>query len=223
MSPKRVAVATIAAVCSLACSQQHPPAASAPVAQPTTAQALSARDDALLGALQLQLLLNDVQGAAGVSDGVVPAFELLAPGGGRYSSRALVGRQPFVTVFFATWCDYCQSELRSMQRAFQQIGPMPVIPVSADGPETWDSVPGYLASFGIHDPAVRATDYRRFSAAYNPADTLPSLAIVGRNGTLIDYLRGYDPAHAGRLMSSLRQAKTTGPLPLPELNAVSLR
>jgi hypothetical protein len=193
------------------------------VAHSTAATAPSARDDAFAGALQLQLLLNDVRGAAGVSDGVVPAFELRAPGGARYSSRTLIGRQPFVAVFFATWCDYCQSELKSMQRAFQQIGAMPVIPVSVDGPETWDAVPGYLASFGIHAPAVRATDYRQFSAAYNPADTLPSLAIIGRNGTWVDYLRGYDPAHAGRLMSSLRQAKTTGPLPLPELNAVSLR
>jgi thiol-disulfide isomerase/thioredoxin len=137
----------------------------------------------------------------------------------RYSSKLLVGKQPFVAVFFATWCDYCQGELLTMQRAFQQTGPMPVIPVSLDGPETWAKVPAYLASFGIHAPAVRATHYRRFAATYNPADILPSVAIVGRNGALVDYLHGYDPAHADRLVASLRHAKAVAPLTLPELNA----
>jgi thiol-disulfide isomerase/thioredoxin len=137
-----------------------------------------------------------------------PDFEIFAQGGVRYSSEQLVGKQPFVAVFFATWCGYCEGELKTMQRAFQQVGPMPVIPVSVDGPETWAQVPAYLASFGIHAPAVRAHRYRRFAAAYNPADILPSVAIVGGNGALVDYLQGYDPAHADRLLSSLRYAKT---------------
>jgi thiol-disulfide isomerase/thioredoxin len=142
-----------------------------------------------------------------------PDFEIFAQGGVRYSSEQLVGKQPFVAVFFATWCGYCEGELKTMQRAFQQIGPMPVIPVSVDGPETWDQVPAYLASFGIHAPAVRAYRYRRFAAAYNPADILPSVVIVGGNGALVDYLHGYDPAHADRLLSSLRYAKTVAAPP----------
>jgi thiol-disulfide isomerase/thioredoxin len=137
----------------------------------------------------------------------VPEFEIFAQGGVRYSSEQLVGKQPFVAVFFATWCGYCEGELKTMQRAFQQVGPMPVIPVSVDGPETWDQVPAYLASFGIHAPAVRAYRYRRFATAYNPADILPSVVIVGGNGALVDYLHGYDPAHADRLLTSLRFAK----------------
>jgi thiol-disulfide isomerase/thioredoxin len=148
-----------------------------------------------------------------------PDFEVFAPGGVRYSSRQLVGKQPFVAVFFATWCGYCEGELKTMQRAFQQIGPMPVIPVSVDGPETWDQVPAYLASFGIHAPAVRAYHYRRFAAAYNPADILPSVVIVGGNGALVDYLHGYDPAHERRLLASLRQAKAAPPLPQNERSA----
>jgi len=38
----------------------------------------------------------------GMDEGPVPDFELLAPGGAQYSSKALVGQQPFVIVFFAT-------------------------------------------------------------------------------------------------------------------------
>ena len=148
-----------------------------------------------------------------------PDFEVFAPGGVRYSSQALVGKQAFVAVFFATWCDYCQGELQTMQRAFRLIGPMSVIPVSVDGPETWAKVPAYLASFGISAPAVRASHYRRFAATYNPADILPSVVIVGRDGRLVDYLHGYDPAHAERLLASLRFAKGMPPLMPSERNA----
>ncbi len=151
-----------------------------------------------------------------------PDFEVFAQGGVRYSSKTLLGKQPFVAVFFATWCDYCQGELSTMQRALQQVGPMPVIPVSVDGPETWAKVPAYLASFGIHAPAVRASHYRRFAATYNPADILPSVAIVGRNGAIVDYVRGYDPAQADRLLAALRQAKSAAPLALPEREAGNL-
>jgi thiol-disulfide isomerase/thioredoxin len=190
---RRVACAAFA-VLAVACTQQRP------LAQHARAAVIPARPEA----------------------GRVPDFEVYAVGGVRYSSQLLVGKQPFVAVFFATWCDYCQGELKTIERAFHEIGPMPVIPVSVDGPETWGQVPAYLASFGIHAPAVRASHYRRFAATYNPADILPSVAIVGRNGALVDYLHGYDPAHAERLLASLRHAKAVPPLPPGELTASNL-
>lgn len=192
MSLRRVACAAFA-VLAVACAREHPPAQHAKPA------VIPAWPDA----------------------GRVPDFEVFAQGGVRYSSKSLIGKQPFMAVFFATWCDYCQGELKTIERAFAEIGPMPVIPVSLDGPETWSKVPAYLASFGIHAPAVRANHYRRFAAAYNPADILPSVAIVGRNGALVDYLDGYDPAHEGRLLASLRHAKAVPPLPPAELNAAN--
>ncbi|MES1183742.1 MAG: hypothetical protein ABUL60_07990 [Myxococcales bacterium] len=190
MSLRRVACAAIA-VLAVACSQARPPAQHAKLA---AIPASPPRER-------------------------VPDFEVYAVGGVRYSSKALVGKQPFIAVFFATWCDYCQGELKTIAVALERTGPMPVIPVSVDGPDTWDKVPAYLASFGIRAPAVRASHYKRFAATYNPADILPSVAIVGRDGALVDYLHGYDPAHADRLLASLRHAKAVPPLPSNELNA----
>jgi len=206
------AAATAIAVLSAACAQhvppEHatPPSASAPVAPVTKPLGLTQ------SVVPLELLLRDIQGTGSTR---VPEFELLTDGGGVYASRDLVGKRPFITVFFATWCDFCQGELRAVQSALSRVGPIPIIPVSADGPETWDSVPAYLASFGIHAAPVRATDHRRFFSVYNPSDTLPSLAIVGQSGVLVDYIYGYDPANAERLVASLRQAKTVAPLTWP--------
>lgn len=221
------AAATALAFCMLGCAAAQPQHARPAPATPAV------RDDLRLSesARRLQLLLSQLQVMSGDAEtldalrvvgmdaGPVPEFELVA-GARRYSSKELVGKRPFVAVFFATWCDYCQGELRAMQQAFRQTGgPIAVIPVSVDGPETWHKVPAYLASFGIHEPAVRASDYPLFAISYNPVDVLPSLVVVGRNGSLVDYLHGYHPAHADRLLSSLRAAKTTGPLTLPQLSA----
>jgi len=211
-----------------ACSPQH--AAEAPRIREQTGDSANAR--LLQNVHRLQQLLNQARGPAtqepfgdlpivGMDDGTVPGFELAAPGGGLYSSKALVGQRAFVTVFFATWCDYCQVELQAMQQAFAKTGPLPVIPVSVDGPETWPKVPSYLAAFGIHERAVRASDYPRFAASYDPFDTVPLLVIVGRNGGLVDCLVGYDPAHAERLVDSLKLAQIVGPLARPQTSASS--
>ncbi len=228
--------AVVLALTLFGCTQQLPPSGgttSRP--DPKTALRAAARAQVAAKAQRLELLLGGERETSpalsavtslrivGTDEGPVPDFDLLAPGGTQYNSKALVGQQPFVTVFFATWCDYCGVELKTLEAALREVGPMLVIPVSADGAETWHQVPGYLASFGIHQPAVRAHEYPLFSVSYDPFDTVPVLVIVGRNGGLVDYHLGYDPAHAERLAASLRLAKTIGPLAQAEPAADSVQ
>lgn len=162
--------------------------------------------------LELEMLKN--LRFVGMDDGPVPDFDLSA-GGAAYRSQQMVGQQPFVVVFFATWCEACGLKLQSMQRAMRATGPMSVIPVSVDGPETWHDVGHYLEQYGIFEPAVRATDYPFFAYSYNPFETVPLVVIVGRNGGLADLQLGYDSAQESRLSASLRLAKTIGPLAPP--------
>lgn len=206
-----------------ACGQHAPAADAAAAHQDPVLTRAAANAQLLANVRRLQQVLGQARSASrqldafqdlrivGMDDSEVPDFNLLAPGGAQYSSKQLVGQQPFVTVFFATWCDYCEVELKAMQQAMAKTGRLPIIPVSVDGPDTWSKVPGYLASLGIHDSAVRASDYPRFAASYDPFDTVPLLVIVGRHGGLVDCLVGYDPAHAERLVSSLQLAKTVAP------------
>jgi thiol-disulfide isomerase/thioredoxin len=151
----------------------------------------------------------------GMDDGPVPGFQLRAANGTQIDSRTLVGREAFVVLFFATWCEFCERKLTSVQRAIEAVGSMPVIAVSVDGPETWPEVRSYLQAVGFDGPVVRAADHRRFSLSYNPFSTVPLLVIVGRNGGLVDYQLGYETEHEQRLAASLRLAKTIGPLATP--------
>jgi thiol-disulfide isomerase/thioredoxin len=232
MTLVRAALSALA-VLLIGCGSQHAPVESpAASRQALTTRSPSASTQLVENARRLQLLLaqaGSLQRLVGTSDsdfrvvgmdeGPVPDFNLLTPAGVQYNSKSLVGKEPFVAVFFATWCEYCQGELSVMQRALHEIGPMPVIPVSVDTPDTWDKVPSYLQKFGIKAPAVYAHTYPKFAAAYDPFDTVPLVVIVGRSGGLVDCLPGYDPTQNERLVSSLRLAKTQGPMPTQLLSA----
>ncbi len=144
--------------------------------------------------------------------GRVPPFRVLTDSGHRFDSESFLGRRAFIVVFFASWCEYCASELQSLRRALDQAGPLPIIMVSLDGPSTWDTVPDYLRSFGFSEPFVRAADYPLFALGYDPFETVPLVVIVGKNGELVDYELGYDADHERRLLVALRRAKTSGRL-----------
>ena len=148
----------------------------------------------------------------GMDEGPVPDFDVMSVNGTEFDSSRLIGQEPFVVAFFATWCDACGTKLRSLRRALSRSGSMLVIPVTVDGPETHDRVEPYLRAVGMGEPAVFASDYPLFSLSYNPFNTVPLLVIVGRNGGLIDYQLGNEIEHELRLADSLHLARVIGPL-----------
>lgn len=138
----------------------------------------------------------------------VPGFRVRTTRGESIDSTELVGKRPFVVVFFATWCGVCEMKLPVLARALEVVGgDIPVVSVGVDEPDTWHRVDGYLARLGFSHPTVRATDFPRFSTAYDPLATVPAVAVVGQNGYLVDYQLGYGPSPPRRLLLALRVAR----------------
>ena len=158
----------------------------------------------------------------GMDEGPVPNFKLESPDGAAFDSAELIGREPFVMAFFATWCDVCALKLRSLRRALDDAGSMLVIPVSYDAPASRDRVSSYLRAFGFVEPAVFASDCPLVAMSYNPFDTIPLLVIVGQNGGLVDYHLGYEPEHEERFVASLELAHVIPPL-APPVEAFPIR
>jgi thiol-disulfide isomerase/thioredoxin len=152
----------------------------------------------------------------GMDEGPVPDFDVVTANGTELDSSRLIGHEPFVVAFFATWCEACEKKLGSLRKALQKSGSMLVIPVSVDGPETRDRVEDYLRAVGMGEPPVKASDYPLFTFSYNPFNTVPALVIVGKNGGLVDYQLGYETEHELRLVQSLKLAHVIGPLATPE-------
>src|SRR5688572_16344508 len=75
--------------------------------------------------VELERLIAEIEAVrslrfVGMDDGPVPAFDIESVSGIRYDSSALVGRQPFVVAFFATWCEACGRKLRSLRHALNE-------------------------------------------------------------------------------------------------------
>lgn len=136
----------------------------------------------------------------------VPDFRIVTTEGARLGSNELVGKTPFVVVFFATWCQVCEMKLPVVAEVIKPHRDLPVLMVSLDDADTWDRVPSFLGRFQLPRSVVRGTTYPRFSLAYDPLETVPVVAVVGRNGHLVDYQVGHSSTHGARLAAALEIA-----------------
>lgn len=149
----------------------------------------------------------------GMDDGPVPEFRLRAVTGHWFDSHDLVGEEPFIVVFFASWCAVCDRKLPMLRQALQATGPVTTIGVAVDDAQTFPRVLPFLNRVGMADlPVVAGTRFPNFTASYNPFSTVPLVVVVGQNGGLVDYQLGYAPNDEERLEAALRLAKSIGPL-----------
>jgi thiol-disulfide isomerase/thioredoxin len=147
-----------------------------------------------------------------MDDGPVPDFSLTAYDGSRLDSTDFMGEEPFVVVFFATWCEVCDMKMPVLKSALEAAGPVLTILVSVDDASTWAHVPGYLKEHGIRYPVVSAYAYPSFAASYNPFQAVPLVVVVGKNGGLVDFQMGFADSHEKRLTDAIALARTIGPL-----------
>jgi thiol-disulfide isomerase/thioredoxin len=137
----------------------------------------------------------------------VPAFRLTTADCQLLDSRDLIGKHPFVVVFFATWCHVCEHKLPLLKRALEQhAGQLPVLLVSLDDADTWPEVPEYLERHGLDFSPVRGHDFLSFSAGYNPFGGVPLTVVVGRSGRLVDVQLGVRRRDFERLMWAMDSA-----------------
>lgn len=152
----------------------------------------------------------------GMDDGPVPEFSLTTYDGDKLESTDFMGEEPFVVVFFATWCPVCDMKMPVLKSVLEEAGPVRTILVSIDDEHTWSHVPGYLKEHGIHYPVVSAQAYPNFAASYNPFQAVPLVVVVGKNGGLVDFQMGFADSHRQRLTDAITLARTIGPLKTTE-------
>ncbi|MCA9598772.1 MAG: TlpA family protein disulfide reductase [Myxococcales bacterium] len=136
----------------------------------------------------------------------VPEFHVRATDGTVFDSDALVGKRPFVVVFYATWCSVCEMKLPVVRHVLEGHPEIPVIGVALDEADTWRAVPGYVARHSLAFPTVRGERFPRFALAYDPFQSVPAVAVVGKSGYLIDYQIGFSQSHERRLRGALEVA-----------------
>jgi thiol-disulfide isomerase/thioredoxin len=149
----------------------------------------------------------------------VPDFLLASERCEIFDSRALVGKQPFVVVFFASWCSVCEHKMPLVRRALEERGDeITSVFVSLDDAEGWPKTKQFLARNGlVPTSAVAGRDFLSFSLGYNPFRSVPVVVVVGRSGHVVDVQVGVRDGDGDRLEEALDVAIDE----LPESSALT--
>jgi thiol-disulfide isomerase/thioredoxin len=138
----------------------------------------------------------------------VPPFRLVATDGSVFDSNALIGKRAFVVVFFTTWCGVCELKLPEVSAVAKHTrDDVTFVGVPIDDPDTWDQVAEYVDRLGLGFPIVRGEHFPRFTMAYDPMQKVPVVAVVGKDGYLVDYQVGWGPSHGRRLRAAVDIAR----------------
>ena len=143
----------------------------------------------------------------------VPDFVVASKSCQIFDSHDLVGKQPFVVVFFASWCSVCEHKMPALREALmERAGELTPLFISLDEPEAWRDTEAFLERFGIRPgAAVAGRDFLGFSLGYNPFRSVPVVVIVGRSGHVVDVQIGVREDDEQRLALALDAAIDESP------------
>lgn len=138
----------------------------------------------------------------------VPEFLLATDSCEIYDSRELIGKKPFVVVFFASWCSVCDHKMPLLRDALERRGAQLIsLFVSLDDATGWTETKEFLIRHGlVPGSAVPGRDFLGFSLGYNPFRSVPVVVIVGRSGRVVDVQVGVREGDASRLLRALDAA-----------------
>jgi hypothetical protein len=118
----------------------------------------------------------------------VPDFMLETEACDIFDSRDLVGKQPFVVVFFASWCSVCEEKVPALRDALaRRADRVTPLWVSLDeAGEGWSEIDEFLSRHALRPrSAVAGQAFLEFSLGYNPFRSVPVVIVVGRSGRVV--------------------------------------
>jgi hypothetical protein len=191
--------------------------ACAPAALPepaaTGADAGKARADTAACAVPRQRELNEAP-AAIEPDQRVPEFLLATEACQVFDSHEMVGKVPFVVVFFASWCSVCEHRVPMLRDALgQRADHLTTVWVSLDdAADGWDETDAFLERHALgRRSAVAGRDFLGFSLGYNPFRSVPVVIIVGRSGRVVAVQIGVRDGDGAVLEQALDEAIDQAP------------
>lgn len=144
----------------------------------------------------------------------VPDFRVATEACEVFDSRELVGKQPFVVVFFASWCAVCEHRMPLLRDALRaRSGDVVPVWVSLDdAAEGWTQTDAFLDRHALaRRSAVPGRDFLGFSLGYNPFRSVPVVVVVGRSGRVVTVQIGVREGDEHVLEQALDAAITEPP------------
>ena len=111
--------------------------------------------------------------------------------GERFKLSEHLGEQPFVFVFWATWCVPCKKEMDELRGMFEGLMDkgVNVIFISEDTQKSQAKVKPYVESKGYKWPVLLDPD-KEILKRYGGTDYIPYTVVLDRDGKVISKTRG---------------------------------
>ncbi len=101
----------------------------------------------------------------------------------------LVSKGAYLLFYWATWCGPCKAAVPELMQ-YAEARKVPLVAVTDEDKETLDS---FFAKHKPAFPANVAMDASRMSFVTYGISATPTFVLVGANGNVAAYVRGYDP------------------------------
>lgn len=183
--PWRRAVVCAVGLLLAACAPAAPPPVAASAPAPSVRDVFP--DVGTACAVPRQERLNEAPRSI-APDERVPEFLLATSACQVFDSRDLVGKRPFVVVFFASWCSVCEHRVPLLRDALRQRDGE-VVPLwislddAIDGGSETDA---FLERHALERrSAIPGRQFLGFSLGYNPFRSVPVVVVVGRSGRVV--------------------------------------
>ena len=118
----------------------------------------------------------------------MPDFRLSTEACDVLDSRELVGKVPFVVVFFASWCSVCEHRVPLLRDVLERRkDQLAAVWVTLDDPhDGWSETHDFLERHALAPTSsVPGRDFLSFSLGYNPFRSVPVVVVVGRSGRVV--------------------------------------
>ena len=144
----------------------------------------------------------------------VPDFLLATEACDVFDSRQLVGKEAFVVVFFASWCEVCDQKIPLLREALRaRAGQLiPLWVTLDDAQDGWSETEEFLERHELEPTsAVAGREFLGFSLGYNPFRSVPVVVVVGRSGRVVNVQVGVRDGDDAVLEQALDEAIDQAP------------
>ncbi len=119
--------------------------------------------------------------AMGVGDRV-PKFDMVQLDGTKIGSENIIGNNPILLVFWATWCPNCKKEIPALKKIYKEFNPkgLKMLAVNVGVNDTRAKTIKYKDKYKIDYPVVFDTG-SRFTRSVN-VQGVPTVIVVDKKG-----------------------------------------